>query len=181
MKKLLVAALLLFGTGNAFAQGETENPEIGDLSQIQTISDPGTIGSSATAYYGPVRSFGAKKIIFFITTADNDSLATLDFEASDDNIKWYASSDVPLVYGSEGTPVSGKNLNGRISQYVISAGTSYTAPGVQPAPDFITARYIKLKLVANGAAISGVAVRTIIVRAPEADGYFDAVYSWTTP
>ncbi len=180
---LLAAAFACVFALNAFAGGITEpgggsgGGGAGDGNPPIPVQ-PGTIDSASVAYYGPVRCFGARAVVFYITTTDNDSLASASIEFSDDNIKWYATS---AAVGGNGTTttvqLANKSINGRVGRVTYTPTVDGSA--AKAGMTFLTDRWVKLKLTANGAAVSGVAVHPIVVyetwRAEEIDS---AVYTW---
>lgn len=172
-----LAGLLLPALAFAQLNDASENPQLGagTLAPAASPTQPGTIDSAGTKYYGPVRSFGARVIVFYITTADNDSLSVPAFEYSDDNLKYYSGAGEGTILSYS---VDSKNINGRVSRIVI-APADQGSLGQQMS--FLTSRYIKLKITALGAAVAGVAVKPIIVYDAAVVPFLDQVYDWTLP
>lgn len=180
--KWITLALALCVAGFAFAGGVTDpSGPPPDGGGGAPPAQPGTIAGSASAYYGPVKCFGARGVVFFVTTTDADSLASATVEVSDDNIKYYAVSSAVGGNGTVSTVnLANKSINGRVAR--VTYFPTIDASAAKPWSSFITDRYIKLKLTANGNQIDGVAVHPVVISetwTPE--DMLNAVYSWTLP
>jgi len=181
MKRLLLILALAVLPVVVHAQGvEDVSGGLNGPTIVAAPTQPGTIDSAGTFRYGPIACFGARAVVFYITTTDNDSLAAASIETSDDNLKYYAAcGNVDCAIALTHNLVN-KQINGRVSRLTVL-----------PAPDgstnggwvtFFTDRFMKLKLTANGAAIAGVSVRPVVIYGEirSADDVRN-VYDWSLP
>lgn len=182
---LVVAGLLACVlTIRALASGISDGSGPGDSGSGGSgtpPAQPGSIAASTSAYYGPFKCFGARAVVFYVTTGDADSLSTATVELSDDGVKYYA---VSAAVGANGVVtlrnLASKSINGRIGTATYEPVTDGSA--VKAHGPFITDRYIKLKLTALGNQVDGVAVKPIIVYENTTSEEIEAaVYSWTLP